>query len=57
MQPRHTSIHISTYFNKRSKHNMKHTWHDNASNASGAANAEIHILCQLINATTLDGGS
>ena len=56
MQPRHTSIHICTCFHTRSKHNMKHIWHDNTSNTSGAANAEIHILSQQINATTLDGG-
>ena len=56
MQPRHTSIHICTYFHMRSKHNMKHTWHDETSKANGAANVEIHILCQQINATTLDGG-
>ena len=43
-------------FSQRSKHNMKHTWHVNTSNARGAVNAEIHILCQQINATTLDGG-
>ena len=35
---------------------MKHTWPVNTSNASGAANAEIHILYQQINATTLDRG-
>ena len=55
MQPRHISIHICTYFHTRSKHNMKRTWPVNTSNTSGAANAEIHILCQQMNATTLDG--
>ena len=43
-------------FSHAFKHNKKHTWHVNTSNATGAANAEIHILCQQINATTLDGG-